>query len=543
MKKLYLLIFVLVFCYRPSLAQTFLWVNHNSHSIQFNPDYGVFPSSADGSGNFVIGTIHNFKLVYSTNFYGDVIIRRYNSSGTQLLAKIMTGKAAIEGIEIDAQGNIYVRGNFMDTLVIDQSNILLNTGSGFNINYFLIKLNSSGIVLWKKNISSIYGSDMEINAMKVRGNFLYAGLQTFNQGFVKKFDLNGVEQMSIPISDLRVISGIDADSHGNIYSTGSCEQGSITFGGLNANCPYVYSLFFVKFNSSGSGSWVRFVEDVTFEDPKLVCDADGNCFASGDLNGAFWFGNIQSVGPQWVYDFFVTKLDSSGTFLWLKEVPHSQSITGDAGIGNANNITIDNLNNVYFTGFQRGTISWGNVTTVSAGAHDVLVLKFSSNGNLIWGKTAGGVSGDRGDAISLDNSGNIYISGNFGQSAIFDTITVTGSGQLNSFAAKLTNPAIIGITNNENVPQSFSMTNYPNPFNPVTKIKFDIPLNVKSENSNVKIVIYDILGKEIGALVNEQLNPGTYEVNWNADGYPSGVYIYRLTAGEYTISKKMMLVK
>ncbi len=543
MKKLHLFLFVLLFFYNLSSAQTFLWVNHNTHTIQANPSYAIVPSSIDGSGNLVTGTIHNFKLIYNINFYGDVVIRKFNSSGSEQLAKIMTGKASIEGIETDAQGNIYVRGNFMDTLVIDQSNILLNTGSGFNINYFLIKLNSSGTVLWKKNLNVIYGADAMINAMKVKGNFLYAGMQDIFQGSVKKFDLNGVEQMSITISALRVISGLDADLQGNIYASGSCQQGSIIFGGLGANCPYVYSQYYVKFNSSGAGSWVRFVEDATFDSPKLVCDAEGNCFASGDLNGSYWFGNIQALGPQWVFDFFVTKLDSSGTFVWLREIPHSQTITGDAGIGYANNITIDNSNNVYFTGSQRGTINWGNVTTVSTGSEDILILKFNTNGNLIWGKTAGGVSSDRGDAISLDNNGNIYVSGNFEQAAVFDTISVTGSGLINSYAAKLTNPAISGITKNENVPLSFSLTNYPNPFNPSTTIRFDIPSNVKSEKSNVKIVIYNILGKEIGVLVNEQLNPGTYEVNWNAEGFPSGVYVYRITAGDYTTSRKMMLVK
>ncbi len=543
MKKLHLFLFVLLFFYNLSSAQTFLWVNHNTHIIQANPDYAIVPSSSDGSGNLVTGTIHNFKLIYNLGFYGDVVIRRYNSSGSELLAKIMTGKAYIQGIETDAQSNIYVRGNFMDTLVIDQSNILLNTGSGLNINYFLIKLNSSGTVLWKKNLSVIYGADAEINAMKVKGNSLYAGIQDIFQGSIKKLDLNGVEQMSIPISSLRVISGLDADSHGNIYTSGSCQQGNIIFGGLGANCPYVYSQFYVKFNSSGTGVWARFVQDATFDDPKLVCDADGNCYASGDLNGSFWFGNILSTGSQWVYDFFVTKLDSSGTFLWLREVPPQGSPIGDAGIGNANHISIDNSNNIYITGFQRGTINWGNITTVSGGIRDILVLKFNSNGNLIWGKTAGGTLDNRGDGITLDNTGNIYITGNFEQNAVFDTISVTGSGLINSYAAKLTNPAISGITYNENVPQSFSITNYPNPFNPVTKIKFAIPDVGQRHAFDVRLIIYDILGKEIGALVNEQLNPGTYEVNWNAEGYPSGVYIYRLTAGDYTLSKKMILVK
>jgi hypothetical protein len=91
--------------------------------------------------------------------------------------------------------------------------------------------------------------------------------------------------------------------------------------------------------------------------------------------------------------------------------------------------------------------------------------------------------------------------------------------------------------------------NYPNPFNPATKIRFDIPSFVKSQTSNVKLMIYDILGREVITLVNQQLQPGTYEVTWDASNYPSCVYFYRLFAGDpstslrVTESKKMILIK
>jgi len=99
-----------------------------------------------------------------------------------------------------------------------------------------------------------------------------------------------------------------------------------------------------------------------------------------------------------------------------------------------------------------------------------------------------------------------------------------------------------------NVPDKFSLSqNYPNPFNPVTKIKFDIPpLNLPltgGDGHGVVMKVYDILGKEVTTLVNEQLKPSTYEVEWDATNYPSGVYYYRLITGSYTDTKKMVLVK
>lgn len=89
------------------------------------------------------------------------------------------------------------------------------------------------------------------------------------------------------------------------------------------------------------------------------------------------------------------------------------------------------------------------------------------------------------------------------------------------------------------VPEKFSLSqNYPNPFNPATNIKFQIP---KSEF--VKIVVYDVLGKEVQTLVNKQLSPGTYEVDFDGSALPSGVYYYMLEAGEFNQTKKMVLIK
>jgi hypothetical protein len=104
----------------------------------------------------------------------------------------------------------------------------------------------------------------------------------------------------------------------------------------------------------------------------------------------------------------------------------------------------------------------------------------------------------------------------------------------------------IGITPvSREVPERYELyQNYPNPFNPVTKIKIDVQANVKSEKSNVKIVIYDILGKEIAVLADFDFSPGTYEVEWDASDYPSGVYFYSLTAGPvFRETKRMVLVK
>jgi photosystem II stability/assembly factor-like uncharacterized protein len=97
---------------------------------------------------------------------------------------------------------------------------------------------------------------------------------------------------------------------------------------------------------------------------------------------------------------------------------------------------------------------------------------------------------------------------------------------------------------NNKTPVNFMLyQNYPNPFNPVTKIKFDIPPVGQRHAFDVRLVVYDILGREIAVLVNEKLNPGTFEADWDASNYPSGVYFYKLITDSYSETKKMVLLK
>ncbi|HWA06113.1 MAG TPA: PQQ-dependent sugar dehydrogenase, partial [Ignavibacteria bacterium] len=99
-------------------------------------------------------------------------------------------------------------------------------------------------------------------------------------------------------------------------------------------------------------------------------------------------------------------------------------------------------------------------------------------------------------------------------------------------------PDPLGINNN-NEPSDFKLEqNYPNPFNPQTSISYSI-----TEQKFISIKVFDIIGKEIVTLVNENRPAGTYEVVWNALGFPSGVYFYRLTAGSFSEEKKMVLLK
>jgi ligand-binding sensor domain-containing protein len=99
--------------------------------------------------------------------------------------------------------------------------------------------------------------------------------------------------------------------------------------------------------------------------------------------------------------------------------------------------------------------------------------------------------------------------------------------------------AVTGVSEENTIPKSYALyQNYPNPFNPSTTIEFDIP-----EKTNVKLIIYDILGREVETLIDKELEPGKYKLNFNATDLPSGVYFYTLRTPKFTKTNKMLLIK
>ncbi|MGB5893259.1 MAG: T9SS type A sorting domain-containing protein, partial [Ignavibacteriaceae bacterium] len=98
---------------------------------------------------------------------------------------------------------------------------------------------------------------------------------------------------------------------------------------------------------------------------------------------------------------------------------------------------------------------------------------------------------------------------------------------------------VVGIEEETALPTEFALEqNFPNPFNPSTKIKYSIPTQ-----SKVVIKVYDLLGNEIAVLMDEEKSIGTYELTWNAPNLPSGIYFYRLQAGTFVQTRKMILLK
>jgi photosystem II stability/assembly factor-like uncharacterized protein len=156
----------------------------------------------------------------------------------------------------------------------------------------------------------------------------------------------------------------------------------------------------------------------------------------------------------------------------------------------------------------------------------------STNAGLIWG-TLDIPTTERIEFAMFFNENTGIIAGN--NNIILKT--TNGGG---NFSVNINN-------NGSNIANDYYLSqNYPNPFNPVTRIKFSIPENINRINRNgiVTLKVYDILGKEVETLVNESLQPGTYEVTFDGSALNSGVYFYQLSINnERLAAKKMLLIK
>ncbi len=182
---------------------------------------------------------------------------------------------------------------------------------------------------------------------------------------------------------------------------------------------------------SAQNYWMQHAGSATADEANSISlDANNNTYSTGYFTGTATFGStvLNNTG---VSDIFVTKTDANGNFQWAVKA-------GDGGSDRGLAIKSDANGNNYVTGFYYGTAKFGTQTITSAGLQDAFVAKYDANGNLKWVVSAGGSLSDIGNAITIDNVGNVVIAGQFTGTATFGSFILTGSGSnVNVFTAKL----------------------------------------------------------------------------------------------------------
>jgi len=284
-------------------------------------------------------------------------------------------------VSVDSSGNVYITGYFSSSTIDFGGGALTNANAG-DYDIFLARFDSNGNHLWSKSFggsSSDYGTSVSV------------------------------------------------DSSGNVYITGEFGSSTIDFGGGALTNAGGWDIFLAKFDSNGNHKWSkRFGGSYADTGYSVSVDSSGNVYITGYFDSStidFGGGALTNAGNS---DIFLAKFDSNGNHLWSKRFGGSSSDIGYS-------VSVDSSGNVYITGrFYSSTIDFGGGALTNAGYSDIFLARFDSNGNHKWSKRFGGSSDDRGSSVSVDSSGNVYITG------YFDSSTIDfGGGSLNGLGTFL----------------------------------------------------------------------------------------------------------
>ncbi len=358
-----------------------------------------------------------------------------------------------------------------------------------------------GMMLQKYNLSgqlvssAISDSASGISKMDSDGNFYFMG------GKIMKFNGQGVllwkNTFDTPINIIEAVSDFGIDYTRNVYVTGI----------LNNNPASNRDYITIKYNSlTGEKEWTKIYNGPFNHKDRaygIAVDSAGNSYVSGE-----------SVGADTSYDCTTIKYNTSGDEVWIRRYSYATGANNDES---GYKLFLDGKGKLYIGGSSRTTSNTS-----------YLILKYNTEGDLEYTLRYNGLYSTNyfRDFLLRENS-DILVTGQSGGS-FYGITTVKYSSS-------------VGISSSWNtLPLNYNLKqNFPNPFNPTTKIKFDIPLNFI-----VTLKVYDALGKEVQSLVNEQhLNAGSYESEWDASAFPSGVYFYKLSTDKFSEVKKMVLLK
>lgn len=497
--------------------------------------------------------------IYITGFGGfnqsmwDYITMKCDSSGKIKWIRTYNGPAdesdQANDIELDDQGNVYVTGG--------------SKGIGTDFDFATIKYDSSGNEQWVVRYNApAFDSDIASDiSVDTDGNVYVSGSSlnsnsTYDIATIKYNNLGQLQWVkryngSADGNDLA--QGLEIDLSDNVFVVGTSDStGSL------------YDYVTIKYNPSGNVEWTKRYNGSANDGDiasSMSLDNSGNVYVTG------WsFGNTTNS------DYATVKYNSSGVEQWAARWDDPAS-----SYDYANDIAVDEDGNVYVTGISQGMGTDNDYTTV----------KYNSMGEQQWAVPYNGQSNgsDIASHITLDHLGDIYVTGYSNNNIEYSTIKYNKQGvqqwEVNfDYLNYQDSPTDLLVDNSGNVvvagysskageewiwsivkynqpgfipldvkdeitpPSEFVLyQNYPNPFNPTTKIRYTIPTVGTLLMKFVQLKIYDVLGNEVAKLVDEEKPAGSHEVNFDAKSLSSGVYYYRLKAGEFVQTKKLILMK
>jgi len=326
----------------------------------------------------------------------DVFVAKYDSAGNYLWVKSF-GSSQLDrafSVKTDDRNNVYITGQFYDTVAIPDLNISLIARPGtaiFTTDVFVCKLNAGGTFIWAKSFGGAAGDVGDNIAVDKSDNVFISG--QFND--IADFD---------PGTGITSLNAADGP------------------------------IFISKLDATGAFQWVKQFNTNYAPGHQLAVDLENSVYLTGEFSGivdfnpgtaaadTFFLTSDYSANSTTIRsnDAFLLKLTNNGLFSWVHRI-------GGSGTATGRGVTLDRLNNIYVVGTFTNIIDFGGtaptINYTSLGSNDVFVEKVNNTGNLIWATRYGGKGAEFCRAIAVDESGNVFTAGHF--------VTTLSSGPAN----------------------------------------------------------------------------------------------------------------
>lgn len=345
-----------------------------------------------------------------------------------------------DAIDTDAAGNVFVAGNFADTIILGGP-VLTSVG---DLDIFLAKFDANGNHLWSQSFGGLdidFANDIVTDSL---GNIIMVGftrnpvdfgggalpIADGNEGFVAKFDTNGTHIWSRAFvgTNSQDVRGVAVDAANNVLLTGSF-QSTVDFGGGAFASAGSSDIFLVKLDPAGNHIWSRaFGSTAPDQGEAVAADSTGAVLLTGTFQGTLNFGvPLTSMGAT---DVFAAKFTQAGVDVWARSF-------GDTGGDAAIDIGTDAANAAILTGSFLGTVDFGLGPVASNGGTDAFAVKIGATGTTAWAVALGSAGFEIPVALEVASDGSVEITGEFDGPVDFGGGVIANAGDLDIFLVRL----------------------------------------------------------------------------------------------------------
>ncbi|MCB2229974.1 T9SS type A sorting domain-containing protein [bacterium] len=485
-------LFVVLILSIPASGQDILWETGYGGTLN---ETGAASCPAEANGLVLAGSTYSFG---AGDF--DIYVLRLDSLGDTLWSVTWGGTAADYGYDVtpSADGGFVVCGSTE------------SFGNGGR-DLCLVKISSTGTVLWSRQIG---GSANDVGAsirLLADSGFVVGGTTAssgagYDDFYLVRTDRNGIVQWQ------KTYGGAGGESGAAVRAINGGSGGFVLVGSTGSFGEGYSSIYVVRTNTVGDTLWTS-----TYGGSRADL---GQTIEIAPDGGFLIAGATASYGAGF-YDCYLVRTDPDGVQLW-----HDW-------YGGAKDDRAYSLCPLSDGGWMLA----GTTESSGAGKIDLYLTRLTSEGVVMWNRTLGGSESDYARSIVSTDDGNLIAAG-------YSYSYACGGSDV--YLAKVRLDAMTSVFEQMSpvLPDHIELEqNYPNPFNASTTISFNL-----HQRASAQLTIYNVLGRAVRSFTQRSLSAGTYSVTWDGrdqSGTPvaSGVYFYRLSTADYSVSKKMVLLK